>query len=48
MASSDLIALMLQTIKHMKEQQHVTQEMMQEQQRVADERKRQFIAAITG
>ena len=30
----------------MQEQQHVAQEMMQEQQRAADERQRQFMAAI--
>ena len=38
MASSDMTALILQMIKQMKEQQHVAQEMMQEQQRAADER----------
>ena len=46
MASSDMTALMLQMIKQMLEQQHVGQEMMQEQQRATDERQRQFMAAI--
>ena len=46
MASSDMTALMLQMIKQMQEQQHVTQEMMQEKQRVADEHQRQYMAAI--
>ena len=46
MASSDMTASMLQMIKQMQEQQHVAQEMMQEQQRTADERQRQFMAAI--
>ena len=45
MASSDMTALMLQIIKQMQEQ-YVTQEMQQEQQRAADERQRQFMAAI--
>ena len=46
MTSSDMTALMLQMIKKMQEQLHVTQEMMQEQQRAADKRQRQFMAAI--
>ena len=46
MASSDMTALMLQMIKQMPEQQHTAQLMMQEQQRAADERQRQFMAAI--
>ena len=46
MASSDTAALIFQIFKQMQEQQPVTQEMMQEQQRAADERQRQFIAAI--
>ena len=46
MASSDMTALMLRMIKQMQEQQNVTQEMMQERQRAADERQRQFVAAI--
>ena len=46
MASSDMTALILQTIKQMQEHQHVAQEMMQEQQRAADERQRQFMATI--
>ena len=37
MALSDMTALlMLQMIKQVQEQQHVTQEMMQEKQRAAD------------
>ena len=40
-----MTALMLQTIKQMQEQ-HVAQEIMQEQQRAADERQRQFFATI--
>ena len=35
MASSDMTAVMLQMIKQMQEQQHVAQEMMRGQQRVA-------------
>ena len=46
MASSDMTALMLHMIKQLHEQQHVAHEMMQEQQRAADERQRQFMAAI--
>ena len=46
MASSDMTALMLQMIKQMQKQQHVPQEVMQEQQRAADERQRQFMATI--
>ena len=46
MTSSDMTTLTLQMIKQMQEQQHVTQEMMQEQQRAPDERQRQFMAAI--
>ena len=47
MASSDMTALMLQMIKQMQEQQHVAQEMIQKQQRAADERQREeFMAAI--
>ena len=38
MASSDVTTLMLQIIKPMQEQQRVAQDMMQEQQRAADER----------
>ena len=47
MASSDMTDLLvLQMIKQLQEQQHVAQEMIQEQQRAADERQRQFMAAI--
>ena len=46
MASSDMTALMLQTMKQMKEQQLVAQEIMQDQQRAADERQRQFMSTI--
>ena len=46
MVSSDMTNLMLQMMQHVQEQQHVTQEMMQEQQRAADERQRQFKAAV--
>ena len=46
MTSSDMIALMLQMMKQMQEQQLVAQEMMQEQQRAADKRQRHFMAAI--
>ena len=46
MASSDMTTLMLQMVKQMREQQRVTQDMMQEQQRAADERQRQIMAAI--
>ena len=46
MASSDMTALMLQMMKQMQEQQLVAQEMLQEQQRAADEWQRQFMAAI--
>ena len=45
MASSDMTALMLQMIKKMQEQ-HVAQEMMQEQQRAVNECQRQLMAAI--
>ena len=38
MASSDMTALMLQMIIKQMQEQHVAQEMMQEQQRAADER----------
>ena len=41
-----MTALMLQMMKQMREQQRVTQDMMQEQQRVANERQRHFMAAI--
>ena len=37
---------MLQRIKQLHEQQHVAQERMQEQQRDADKRQREFMAAI--
>ena len=40
MASSDMAALMLQMVKQMQEQQHVAQEMVQEQQLAADDRQR--------
>ena len=40
-----MTALMLQMIKQMQER-HVAQEMMQDQQHAADERQRQFMAAI--
>ena len=46
MAPSDMTALMLQMTKQMQEQQLVAQELLQEQQRAADERQRQFMAAI--
>ena len=46
MASSDVVAFVLQMMKQMQEQQHVAQEMMQEQQWATDERQRQFMAAI--
>ena len=46
MASSDMVAIMLQMIKQTQEQQHVAQEMLQEHQRAADERQRQFMDAI--
>ena len=46
MAPSDMTALMLQMMKQMREQQRVTQDMMQEQQCAADERQRQCMAAI--
>ena len=46
MASSIMTALMLQMIKQVQEQQHASQEIMQKQQRAADERQRQFVAAI--
>ena len=46
MASSDMTALMLQMMKQMQEQQLVALEMIQEQQRAADERQRQSMAAI--
>ena len=46
MASSDMTALMLQMMKQMREQQRVAQDMMHDQQRAADERQRQFMAAI--
>ena len=46
MASSVMAALMFQMIKQMPEQQHVAQEIIQEQQRAADERQRQFMATI--
>ena len=46
MASSDMTTLTLQMMKQMREQQLVAQDMMQEQQRAADERQRQFMAAI--
>ena len=45
MASRDMAALMLKMIKQMQEQQHVAQGMMEERQRAADERQRQFMAA---
>ena len=41
-----MTALMLQMMKQMQEQQLVAQEMTQEQQRAADERQRQVMAAI--
>ena len=41
-----MAALMLQMIKQIKEQQHVAQEMMQEQQLAAADRQRQFMAAV--
>ena len=41
-----MTALMLQMVKQMQEQQLVAQEMTQEQQRAADERQRQVMAAI--
>ena len=46
MASSDTTALMLQMIEQIQGQPHVAQEMMQEQQRAADERQRQFMVAM--
>ena len=46
MGSSDMTAFMLQIRKQMQEQRYVAQEMTQEQQRVANERQRQFMAAI--
>ena len=46
MASSDMTALMLPMMKQTQEQQCVAQEMMQEQQRAAGERQRQFMAAV--
>ena len=46
MASRDMTALMLQMMKQMQEQHLVAQKMMQEQQRAADERQRQFMATI--
>ena len=46
MSSSDMAALMLQMTKQMHEQLHVAQEIMQEQQRAADERQRQLMTAI--
>ena len=41
-----MTALMLQMMKQMQEQQLVAQEMTQEQQRAANERQRQVMAAI--
>ena len=47
MTSSDMTALMLQTMKQIQEQQQPdAQGMMQEQQRAADKRQRQFMATI--
>ena len=41
-----MTTLALQMIKQKKEQQHVVQEMMQEQHRAADERQRQFMVTV--
>ena len=46
MGSSDTTALMFQMMKQMQEQQRMVLDTMQEQQRSADERQRQFMAAI--
>ena len=46
MASSDMTTLMLQMMKQIQERQLDAQGMMQKQQRAADKRQRQFMAAI--